>query len=512
MLKKKGAIEMENTTEQKYHRAKQWEIAFFSLNNSATNIYLLSFGFLTYYATGLAGLATLTATNLMGVARLFDGLIDPTIGVMIDRTNTKIGKYRPYMIVGNVMLILSFLILFNTHYLTGSLKIFVYIFALIFHKIGYSLQQTVTKAAQPSLTNDPKQRPMFSVYDTVFSSIATMTLGQYVISNILVPRNGEFNLTFFRELIFLTMGISVIYTIFAFIGISRKDKPEFWGLGEATVETKSLKDYISVVQGNRPLQLLAVAGGIMKFVGQLIGDAIVIVMLFAITLGNYGLNGHVSLLQVIPNLIIVTILTRIASKKDLKTAYMVSIIVAIFALLSTAGILLFTNHNGTLGNMGATSLGLFIASFIVMKVTMSYPSSIILIMSADITDYETARSGRFVSGLIGTVFSLVDSLSSSMVPVITGWVVAGLGYTQTLPAVGDKLTPELFNGTLLLLMGIPLILMLITLVLIHKYPLTAKAMKEIQTTIKRKKEQGIQGTQCVEFDPVLQEMPLEMRD
>lgn len=79
----------QNETLGQYHRAKQWEIALFSLNNSATNIYLFAFGFLTYYATGIAGLSILTVSSLLGAARLFDGLIDPTIGVVIDRFNTK---------------------------------------------------------------------------------------------------------------------------------------------------------------------------------------------------------------------------------------------------------------------------------------------------------------------------------------------------------------------------------------------------------------------------------------
>ena len=70
-------------TQSRYHTAKQWEIAFFSLNNSATNLFLFAFGFLTYYATGIAGFATLLVSNLLGAARLFDGIIDPTIGVVM---------------------------------------------------------------------------------------------------------------------------------------------------------------------------------------------------------------------------------------------------------------------------------------------------------------------------------------------------------------------------------------------------------------------------------------------
>ena len=89
----------------KYHRAKPWEIALFSMNNSASNLYLFAFGFLTYYATGVAGLTTLLVSSVLGMARLFDGIIDPTIGFIIDNFNTRWGKYRPIMLVSNIGLI-----------------------------------------------------------------------------------------------------------------------------------------------------------------------------------------------------------------------------------------------------------------------------------------------------------------------------------------------------------------------------------------------------------------------
>lgn len=130
--------------QEKYHRAKQWEIAFFSLNNSATNLYLFAFGFLTYYATGIAGLATLTVSNLLGFARLFDGIIDPMIGIVMDHVGTRWGRFRPIMLISNIALILSFFFLFNLHQFEGTMLMVMYVIALIFHKIAYSFQQTVT--------------------------------------------------------------------------------------------------------------------------------------------------------------------------------------------------------------------------------------------------------------------------------------------------------------------------------------------------------------------------------
>jgi len=74
------------------------KIMLFSLNNAASNIYLFGFGYLSYYISGFLGLATVTIGYVLGAIRLFDGLIDPTIGAIMDNTNTKFGKYRPFMV------------------------------------------------------------------------------------------------------------------------------------------------------------------------------------------------------------------------------------------------------------------------------------------------------------------------------------------------------------------------------------------------------------------------------
>lgn len=81
------------------------------------------------------------------------------------------------MLLGNLITIASFLVLFTTHLLPEAGRLPVLIIALIIHKIGYSLQASVTKAGQSVLTSDPKQRPLFNVFDGIFM-IFVFTGGQ----------------------------------------------------------------------------------------------------------------------------------------------------------------------------------------------------------------------------------------------------------------------------------------------------------------------------------------------
>lgn len=94
------------------NRAHLWQIALFSLNNTSTNLYLAMMGYVSYYANGIAGLSVVVISFILTGMRIFDGVTDPVIGYVIDKTNGRFGKFRPFMISGYVLLAGSSLVLF----------------------------------------------------------------------------------------------------------------------------------------------------------------------------------------------------------------------------------------------------------------------------------------------------------------------------------------------------------------------------------------------------------------
>jgi Na+/melibiose symporter-like transporter len=157
-------------------------------------------GFVAYYATGVAGLTVVVVSTILTAMRLFDGITDPIIGYFIDKTESKFGKFRPLMIVGNIILAVTVLIMYNvTHLLPDSLQLLFFILIYAVHIIGYTFQTACTKAAQTVLTNDPKQRPLFSIFDATYN-IALFTGMQIVVASYLVPKYGGFTMGLFSEL------------------------------------------------------------------------------------------------------------------------------------------------------------------------------------------------------------------------------------------------------------------------------------------------------------------------
>lgn len=161
--------EVETTT---YNRAKMWQIALFSCNNAATNVTLFLVGFYAFFTQNVLGLAAVVVGAIAMAVRIFDAVIDPIFGFILDRTNGKFGKFRPYMLLGNVIMFITVVILFNVpSSMSVNSKYFVTVLLYVIYMIGYTFQTTVTKGAQVCLTNDPKQRPVIVMFDSINTAL-----------------------------------------------------------------------------------------------------------------------------------------------------------------------------------------------------------------------------------------------------------------------------------------------------------------------------------------------------
>ena len=475
--------------EQKYNRAKLWQIGFFALNNTATNLYMFILTFVSYYAAGIAGLTVAVVSIVLTSMRIFDGITDPIVGFIIDKTESKFGKFRPLMILGNVLLASSIILMYSiTHTLPLSFQLLFFVLTYALYVIGYTFQTAVTKAAQTVLTNDPKQRPLFSVFDGVYNTVV-FTLGQVYVASYLIAKHGDFNMELFAELNTLAIIFAAICTVLAVIGIAGKDKKEFYGLADLTVNTR-FRDYWPILKGNKPLKLLITAVTADKLAFSLLRQSVVMVMIFGILMGDYALSGTVSMITVIPILLITFIAVAIARKRGMRSSFIKSTWISFLSLVGIVSLfLVISDPTSMSGNVGI-GIVLFIILYTLAMGFGAIPSTLVNPMIADISDYETYKSGRYVPGMLGTLFSFVDKLVTSLAPAIIGLGVGIIGFTAEFPTVNDPLTTPLFVMTLLLGFGLPALLLIVSLVSMKFYSLDDKRMEEIQAKLAKMKEEG----------------------
>lgn len=472
--------------EHQYNKAKLWEIGFFALNNTATNLYMFLLLFVSYYAAGIAGIAVVAVSTALTAMRIFDGITDPLVGFLLDKSEGRIGKFRPFMIVGNIVLAGSVLIMFNvTHLMPESLRLLFFIFIYAFNIIGYTCQTSVTKAAQTVLTNDPKQRPLFAIFDGIYN-VLIFTGGQVLIASYLIKKHGDFNIGFFTELNTAVIILSGVFTVLALLGISSKDKKQFYGLAEKTVPTK-LRDIWGLLRNNKPLIKLFIAVTVDKLAFSLLRHSVVVVMLFAILIGNYELSGTISLITIVPTLLISFWAVAKARKTDMKKAFLSATWIALGSFILLIVLFTFTDATSiSLSNISLTTIS-FLLFYTIAIGFGAVPSTLVNPMIADISDYETSKSGKYVPGMIGTLFSFIDKLITSLSPAIVGFAVAFIGFKDSFPTVSDPLTPKLKLLTIVLAFGIPAAALLISGLTMKKYELDGQRMEEVQAIIAQKK-------------------------
>ena len=101
-------------------------------------------------------------------------------------------------------------------------------------------------------------------------------------------------------------------------------------------------------------------------------------------------------------------------------------------------------------------------------------------MVADCSDYETYRSGKYIPGIMGTLFSLVDKLVSSLAQTLVAFIFLLCAGLSDLPTDGTPYSFGIKVAVIVMFCIIPMLAWAATLLAMKGYTLTGKRMKEIQ--------------------------------
>ena len=199
------------------NRAKTYQLVLFPLNNGATNVYyVLVLSYIATFGSKVLALSMIFASVMVTGMRLFDAITDPIIGALMDRTNGKFGKFRPFMVVGNLIMAASILVLYCLTPLIPASSMFLRYAAFValyaVWVIGYTFQTSCTRSGQTVLTNDPKQRPLFTIFNTV-GSLLGMGAMQFFAPILAKNYEGGYaSAGFFRTLAPVGIVISILLT------------------------------------------------------------------------------------------------------------------------------------------------------------------------------------------------------------------------------------------------------------------------------------------------------------
>jgi Na+/melibiose symporter-like transporter len=414
------------------------------------------------------------------------------------------------MVIGNVVMAISVICLYMLTPLVPAnmmwLRYTLFILLYAVWVIGYTFQTSVTRSAQSVLTNDPQQRPLFTVFNTI-GSLAGMGAMQFV-GPIIAGDGfaGDYNATWFAIMTPIGIVVSVILTALAVVGIWEKDQTKYFGLGGKQEQVK-VSEYIGIIKGNKPLQRLMVAGGGCKLALSIATNMTVLIMLYSCMMGNYD-NLYLPMMIVgyVFSVPFFLLTVRTSQKHGQKKSLMTYVAVALICYIGVLALLLLwkqgdpawnlTVYSGKLFGEGfGVNINLYTILFVVFfgigygayYATADMP----IPMVADCADYETYRSGKFIPGIMGTLFSLVDKLVSSLSATVVSVALLFIGVND-LPTKATAYVAGMNWVVIALFCLVPMAAWALTLWAMGGYELDGKRVKVIQA-VNAARKQAIQN-------------------
>ena len=432
--------------------------------------YAIVSSYLMIYFTDSIGLAAAFAGNLFLVARLWDAINDPAMGMIVDNTKTKWGKFRPWILIGTLLNAVVLVFLFKRpEGLEGSALYAYYSIMYILWGMTYTVMDIPYWSMLPSLSKTNEERAQMSVIPRIFASCAWLIMGAFGLSIVNTLGNGNQTKGYgiFAIIIAIIFAITSIITV-----VNVKDSSCRTTVSNKKSEKTSLKKAFKLIKEND--QLMVFIGVVLAYnlVVQLSGG--MSIYYFKYVVGNenmYQVFTAFAGLAEISALMLFPMLSKRMSKKGVfrLACYLpaVGLIILLFA-----GI--FIPQNAML----------IALSGIILKLGSGFTLGATTVMLADVIDYGEVRFGSRNESIIASFQTLLVKTASA----VAGWLIGvGLTIVGYIPNITQ--TAGTILGMRILMVVVPSVITLLGFFIYVKgYKLHGEYQEKIMEELNNKRE------------------------
>lgn len=444
--------------------------------------------YLPFFYSNIFGLSLAHAGTLILVTKLYDAVSDPVMGLIADRTNTRWGKYRPYLLWIAVPFALAGILAFFTPQTDN------YTFKHIYAYVTYILMMTVYTAINVPygamlgvMSDDASEKSMFSSFRMFFAFIGSfVAMGSF---EPLLRLRGAIMGTLPQNWTIAdsapmdwTVALIIIGSICAILfllsfAMTREHVTEAQMLkqnaGEVAAEPvrqSSVWNDLRCLVFNGPWWML-LGGGISVLLFNCIrGGAAA--YYFADVLGVNAVFTLAAFLTAgeIAQLVGVIVTVPVSEKIGKKATFL-----SVLTIISVLSVIVMFLPDTPAGMWTLMVLQVLIC------IAIGINSPLLWTMFADVADYSELKNGNASTGLIFSSSSMAQKFGAAFGSAIVLWVLMAFGYDN---AKGAVQTPEALSTIKALISWIPAIGSAVGILIMSMYPLTEKKMSEIREKLK----------------------------
>ena len=376
-------------------------------------IYTAMSAFLLFYYTDYAGVSAFAVGTIMMVSRLFDGVSDIIMGVIVDRTKSKYGKARPWILRMCIPFAISGVLLFSvpTSWAETPKLIYVFITYNLVSTVVYTAINVPYSALNALMTQNPYERSVLSIFRNLLATAGTLTINIFTLP--LVEFFGNNALAWTK-----TFFIFGIIAIIAFLYT-------FWGTSE---RVKSVAQLQSTENNDVPVLMGIKALFKNKYWIMMTGMLALFFLMYAINggstvyyakdiLGDKNLvgtiNGIFNIVQICGMFFIAMMIKKFGKRN----------IFALGLVLDIIGMLILNYSNG--------AMSLIIISSVIRGLGNACGGATMWAMVSDTIDYGEWKTGYRTEGLVNSACSFGWKIGNGIGSALLGLILEAGGYVGT---------------------------------------------------------------------------------
>jgi len=428
----------------------------YGLGDTASNIVFQTVMlFLSFFYTDIFGISPAIVGTLFLVVRIFDAVTDPLMGALTDRTNTKYGKFRPYLLWLSIPFGLISILAFTTPDLSDQGKV---IYAFVTYGLlmaAYTAINIPYSALGGVLTADPNERVSVQSYRFVCGMLGGLLVTALTIP--LVNYFGEGDQAKGYQLTITAMSaLGVILFFLCFLGTKERVAPP-------PNQKSSIKKDMASLWQNDQWRILCIAAFFL-LTGLVLRTTLAIYYV-KYFLGREDLITLFVTLGMIGNIIGCSLAQPLAKRVCKIKAYISLQLIA--AVLCASSFFISSEQ-----------LVLAFTLYILWNFTLQIATPLLWAKMADAVDYGQWKTGIRITGMVYSAIVFFIKMGLAMGGAIAGWLLAYYGYQADV-----KQTQETLDGLLLSFTIYPAIGSLIVAFVMRWYTLDNEKIEQIQNEI-----------------------------
>jgi GPH family glycoside/pentoside/hexuronide:cation symporter len=413
------------------------------------------------YLTDTVGLAAALAGIALMIGRIWDAFYDPIIGFISDRTVSKMGRRRPYMLGGSVPVLIAVILMWTNPALimgAGISQATLFIYVLVVYIIlctAYSTVNIPYSSLSPELTSDYNERTSLNGYRFGFAGIGTLLGAAAALPIVAMAPDKNQGFLLMGIIFGSVMLITALITVFTVKEPANLKPANTLGFVETYKEVFKNKPY-----------LLILSSYIVHILAITVASAIVIYY-FKYILGDEGATTWAMLILIATGMAFIPVSVTLSKKVGKKLVYGIGFIVMAIMLML---IFIFGQTQG----VPFTLVMMFFAGM-----GFGFLYAMPYAMVADAIEYDYMRTGERREGAFFGIWTWGLKIGQALAIFIMGITLEAMGYVPNVipQSASSQLGISLFLGP------VSAGLFLLAAVILYFYPITEEKYKEILVKI-----------------------------